>query len=128
MAGRRLFLVSAALFAFCAPLSAATPAEEGGWYGGLNVGQDRLGMGYRFGPSFTIEGTYGRLDSQRFEPPAAPWAQRIEPWPSYGMSARYDFSKRLFGRFEWDRFSPANEIDAFRRGDERYQFRFGFRF
>jgi hypothetical protein len=123
------FLLVAALMGFCAPASAAAPQEEGGWYGGLNVrGEHRLGMGYRFGPRFSVEGTYGGLDSQRYEAPAAPWAQKIEPWPSYGMSARYEFSKRLFGRFEWDRYSPASELDAFRRGDERYQFRFGFRF
>lgn len=128
MAGKRIFVAGAVLFALCAPASAATPAEDAGWYGGLNVEQSRLGMGYRFGPRFTIEGSYGRLDPQRYEPPAAPWAQRTDPWPSYGMSARYDFTKRMFGRFEWDRFSPANELDSFRRGDERYSFRFGFRF
>ena len=121
-------LLCTALLAICGSAPAATPAEESGWYGGLNVERSRLGMGYRFGPSFTLEGNYGRHDSQRYEAPAAPWAQRIEPWTSYGMSARYDFTKRLFGRFEWDRFSPANELDTFRRGDERYQFRFGFRF
>jgi hypothetical protein len=115
-------------FALSGSLLAASPADEGGWYGGLNVERSRLGMGYRFGQSLTIEGTYGRLDSQRFEPPAAPWAQRAEPMSSYGLSARYDFSKRLFGRFEWDRYGAANELDAFRRGDERYLFRFGFRF
>jgi hypothetical protein len=124
----RAIVVVAASAVVSASALAAAPAPERGWYGGLDVDKSRVGMGYRFGPSFTIEGSYGRLDSQRYVAPAAPWAQKIEPWPAYGMSARYDFTKRLFGRFEWDRYSPANELDAFRRGDERYQFRFGFRF
>jgi len=124
----RFIAAFAASVALAASAHAAAPADNSGWYGGLNVEKSRMGMGYRFGPSFTVEGSYGRLDAQRFEAPAAPWAQRLEPWSSYGMSARYDFTKRLFGRFEWDRYSPANELDAFRRGDERYQFRFGFRF
>ncbi len=55
MASKRFFLLIGALFALSAPASAAAPAEEGGWYGGLNVGQARLGIVYRFGPRFTIE-------------------------------------------------------------------------
>ena len=128
MYNNRAMLVAAACLAVCGSAFAATPAEESGWYGGLDMTRSRLGMGYRIGPSFTIEGTYGRFDARRSPAPAAPWAQMIDPLPSYGMSARYDFTKRLYGRFEWDRYSAASEPDAIRRGDERYQFRFGFRF
>ena len=108
---------------------AAAPGDESGWYGGLDAGRSRLGLGYRFGPSFSVEGSYAGQDFYRYQaPPATPWAPRSEPWPAYGMSARYEFSKRLFGRFEWDRYSPTSELDAFRRGDDRYLIRFGVRF
>ena len=110
-------------------MSAAPPAQESGWYGGLDAARSRLGLGYRFGPAFTIEGSYGRHDRQRYDwAPAAPWASGPAQWPTYGMSARYSFTNRLFGGFEWDRYSPTNELDAFRRGDDRYLIRFGLRF
>ncbi|MBI2749257.1 MAG: hypothetical protein HYX43_07970 [Burkholderiales bacterium] len=120
---------AAALLAVAGTVAAAPPGEESGWYGGLDAGRSRLGLGYRFGPSFSVEGSYAGQELYRYQaPPAAPWAPRPEPWPAYGMSARYEFSKRLFGRFEWDRYSPTNELDAFRRGDDRYLIRFGVRF
>lgn len=119
---------AAALLAVAGTVAAA-PGEESGWYGGLDAGRSRLGLGYRFGPSFSVDGSYATQDLRRYEaPPAAPWAPRLEPWPAYGMSARYDFTKRMFGRFEWDRYSPTSELDAFRRGDDRYLIRFGVRF
>ena len=119
---------AAALLAVTGTVAAA-PGEESGWYGGLDAGRSRLGLGYRFGSSFSVEGSYATHDLRRHEaPPAALWAPRPELWPAYGMSARYDFTKRLFGRFEWDRYSPTSELDAFRRGDDRYLIRFGVRF
>jgi opacity protein-like surface antigen len=120
--------VAAAILAVSGAASAA-PGEESGWYGGLDAGRSRLGLGYRFGPSLSLEGSYARQDSRRLEAaPQAPWAARPEPAPAYGLGARYDFTQRLFGRFEWDRYSPASELDQFRRGDERYSIRFGVRF
>lgn len=120
--------LAAAVVAVVGPVAAA-PGDERGWYGGLDAGRSRLGWGYRFGPSFSVEGSYAGQDLSRYRsPPAAPWALRSEALPVYGVSARYDFTKRLFGRFEWDRYSPTSELDAFRRGDDRYLIRFGVRF
>ncbi len=120
--------IAVALLAAAATVVAA-PGDDSGWYGGLDAGRSGLGLGYRFGPSFSVEGSYAGRDLNRdLAPPAAPWAPRAEAWPAYGMSARYEFSKRVFGRFEWDRYSPTNELEGFRRGDDRYLIRFGVRF
>ncbi len=113
----------------CAGTAGAAPTEESGWYGGLDASRSRLGFGYRFGPAFSVEGSYGRLERGRaYGPPGAPWAPRPEAHPSYGLGARYDFTHRWFGRFEWDRYGPGSDADPLGRAGDRYSIRFGVRF
>lgn len=182
----------AAAVAVAAGAALAAPDGEPGWYGGLDVGRSRLGLGgpkvdlgYRISRNFAFVGSYAdfrkfRHDPAWTEPGTEPirrgyadhaWsltgvgtAALGEKWSLYGKAgfarswaehgtsstfgagtpalglrpgtgfvigagARYEFSRRLFGKFEWDRYSRAGDADATGGGDiDRYSIRFGLRF
>jgi hypothetical protein len=129
MAKRRFSAAVLSAVLVCAGTALAAPGEESGWYGGLDASRSRLGFGYRFGPARSLEGRYGRHERERRDgPPAAPWALRPDGRPAYGLGARYDFTRRWFGRFEWDRYGPGSELDPLGQPGDRYSIRFGVRF